>query len=152
MARDPWQELLTAVQQSGPVVRRRRRRRGRRPAPFDAGALAELRARFGLSQERFARMLGISVGTLRGWEQRRRIPDGPARMLLEVAARYPREVLATASGVRHARRAGAGRYPPPQPPLPRHPCIPDPPAEEPPPRTVLRPRPRPARNRGRAPA
>jgi putative transcriptional regulator len=35
------------------------------------------------------------VGTLRNWEQRRRVPEGPARVLLKVAERHPDAVLET---------------------------------------------------------
>ena len=49
-----------------------------------------LRRFIGLSQTRFALALGISVHTLRNWEQGRRRPDGPALALLRVAARHPR--------------------------------------------------------------
>ena len=34
--------------------------------------------------------LGISVHTLRNWEQGRRRPEGPALALLRIAARHPR--------------------------------------------------------------
>jgi putative transcriptional regulator len=44
----------------------------------------------GLSQARFAVALGISVHTLRNWEQDRRRPEGPALALLRIAARHPR--------------------------------------------------------------
>jgi len=43
-----------------------------------------------LSQVRFAEALGISVHTLRNWEQGRRRPEGPALALIRVAARHPR--------------------------------------------------------------
>lgn len=52
-----------------------------------------LREQFGLSQDKFAHLVGISVGTLRNWEQGRRKPDGPARILLKVAARHPEALL-----------------------------------------------------------
>jgi len=58
--------------------------------------VAALRARFGLSQTDFAALLGISVGTLRNWEQRRRRPDGPAKILLRVAAIHPEALLSVA--------------------------------------------------------
>jgi putative transcriptional regulator len=38
-------------------------------------------------------LLGISVATLRNWEQGRRSPEGPARVLLRVAAKHPEAVL-----------------------------------------------------------
>lgn len=47
--------------------------------------VAETRARVGLSQTEFARLLGVSVRTLQEWEQGRRAPSGPARMLLAIA-------------------------------------------------------------------
>ena len=50
----------------------------------------DLRRFIGLSQTQFALALGISVHTLRNWEQGRRCPQGPALALLRVAARHPR--------------------------------------------------------------
>ena len=43
-----------------------------------------------MTQQEFADALGISVHTLRNWEQNRRTPEGPALALLRVAARHPR--------------------------------------------------------------
>ncbi|MCH7565171.1 MAG: helix-turn-helix domain-containing protein [Gemmatimonadetes bacterium] len=54
-----------------------------------------IREEYGLSQTKFAALLGISVRTLQNWEQGRRQPQGPARVLLKVAARHPRAVLDT---------------------------------------------------------
>ncbi|MDH3208472.1 MAG: helix-turn-helix domain-containing protein [Gemmatimonadota bacterium] len=55
--------------------------------------VAALRARFELSQAKFAALLGISVATLRNWEQGRREPEGPAKVLLRVAAAHPEALL-----------------------------------------------------------
>lgn len=52
--------------------------------------IAALRRFAGLTQEEFAEALGISVHTLRNWEQGRRKPEGPALALLRIAARHPR--------------------------------------------------------------
>jgi putative transcriptional regulator len=52
--------------------------------------IAALRRFTGLSQQMFAVALGISVHTLRNWEQGRRMPEGPALALLRIAARHPR--------------------------------------------------------------
>jgi putative transcriptional regulator len=54
-----------------------------------------IRRRTGLSQVVFSRRIGVSTGTLRNWEQGRRIPDGPARVLLAMLARNPRIVEET---------------------------------------------------------
>jgi putative transcriptional regulator len=58
---------------------------------FESGAdIAALRRFVGLTQAQFARAVGISVHTLRNWEQGRRHPEGPAIALLRIAARHPR--------------------------------------------------------------
>jgi len=58
---------------------------------IDSGAdVTALRKFVGLSQVEFAKALGISVSTLRNWEQGRRKPEGPALALLRIAARHPR--------------------------------------------------------------
>ena len=49
----------------------------------------EIREQYNLSQSQFASLLGISVKTLQNWEQGRRVPRGPARVLLQVAAKHP---------------------------------------------------------------
>ena len=80
---------LTAEQFSRAIPARVRRRllAGR----FESGAdVAALRRFVGLTQAEFARAMGISVHTLRNWEQGRRRPEGPAVALLRVAARHPR--------------------------------------------------------------
>jgi putative transcriptional regulator len=62
---------------------------------FDAHDLdvGKVRGKVGLSQDEFARAFGVSIGTLRNWEQRRVRPDGPARVLLTVIDRDPVSVL-----------------------------------------------------------
>ena len=52
--------------------------------------IVALRQFVGMTQQEFADALGISVHTLRNWEQGRRSPEGPALALLRVAARHPR--------------------------------------------------------------
>ncbi|QIL44615.1 helix-turn-helix domain-containing protein [Acidovorax sp. HDW3] len=53
---------------------------------------ADARAKTGLSQSRFAALLGVSARTLQNWEQGRTQPSGAAQTLLAVAQRHP-EVL-----------------------------------------------------------
>jgi DNA-binding transcriptional regulator YiaG len=60
--------------------------------PADRSLVAEARAKTGLSQEKFAALLGISPRTLRDWEQGRRSPSGAAQTLLRIAAKHP-EIL-----------------------------------------------------------
>ena len=61
--------------------------------------VAALRHFIGLSQPRFASAIGISVHTLRNWEQNRRRPEGPALALLRIAARHPRIILESLESV-----------------------------------------------------
>jgi DNA-binding transcriptional regulator YiaG len=60
-------------------------------------SIAATREKIGLSQSRFARLLGISVRTLHHWEQGSRTPSGAARVLLRVAARHPEALLDAAA-------------------------------------------------------
>ncbi|MDA8168425.1 MAG: helix-turn-helix domain-containing protein [Nitrospiraceae bacterium] len=55
----------------------------------DRMLVAEARAKTGLSQDKFAALLGISARTLRDWEQGRRTPSGAAKTLLQIAAKHP---------------------------------------------------------------
>jgi hypothetical protein len=64
-------------------------------------------AQYQLSQSEFAALLGISVATLRNWEQGRRTPEGPARILLQVAAKHPDAVWDVVQPVPHHRRKAA---------------------------------------------
>jgi putative transcriptional regulator len=59
-------------------------------------AVAEIREKTGLSQSRFATLLGVSVRTLQDWEQGRRAPSGAARTLLLVADKNPKALLEVA--------------------------------------------------------
>jgi len=89
---------LTAADFERAIPRRLRERLVR--GEFKSGEdIAALRRFIGLSQKTFALALGISVHTLRNWEQGRRMPEGPALALLRIAARHPkvlRENLALA--------------------------------------------------------
>ena len=84
-ARDVGQEILEGL---------RNVKAGRTGRRFTAASFPVVRARekSGLSQSRFAELLGVSVRTLQEWEQGRREPSGAARTLLKIAERYP-EVL-----------------------------------------------------------
>jgi putative transcriptional regulator len=56
-------------------------------------SVMQIREGTGLSQARFAQLLGVSVRTLQEWEQGRRSPSGAARTLLQIASRNPRALL-----------------------------------------------------------
>ena len=51
-----------------------------------------IRRRLGLSQTQFSARFGFAPASVRNWEQGRRVPDGPARILLAVIGKYPHVV------------------------------------------------------------
>jgi putative transcriptional regulator len=55
--------------------------------------IVRVRGKLGLSQSKFAAILGISADTLQNWEQGRRSPTGPAKVLLRIAASHPEVLL-----------------------------------------------------------
>lgn len=55
--------------------------------------VASIREKTGLSQCRFAELLGVSVRTLQEWEQGRRAPSGAARTLLMIAEKNPQALI-----------------------------------------------------------
>ncbi|HIP61614.1 MAG TPA: helix-turn-helix domain-containing protein [Sulfurovum sp.] len=54
----------------------------------------EIREKFHLTQNEFVKLLNISVATLKNWEQGRRRPKDPARVLLNVANTNPEVLMA----------------------------------------------------------
>jgi putative transcriptional regulator len=87
MNEDLFAELLTSVREGGAILRGDRT--PSRSFEVDPMDVKRIREGYRLSQNEFAALLGISVSTLRNWEQGRRTPEGPARILLLVAAKHP---------------------------------------------------------------
>ena len=86
-------ELVTSVREGGRILRRKTK--PSRSIEIKEPNVVAIRERYGLSQEQFAALLGISIRTLQNWEQGRRRPRGPARVLLRVAAKHPDAILDT---------------------------------------------------------
>ena len=79
--------LLESVKEGGAVLRKEKE--PARKFVFSAPDLKAIRKNAKTTQIEFARMIGVSVGTLRNWEQGRRTPDGPALALLKIASVDP---------------------------------------------------------------
>ena len=71
----------------------RKIKRGQWSRVINVPDVAKTREKTGLSQLRFAQLLGVSVRTLQDWEQGRRAPSGAARTLLLIAAKNPQALL-----------------------------------------------------------
>jgi len=68
-------------------------KRGQHGRIVNIPSVASIREKTGLSQARFAELLGVSARTLQDWEQGRRAPSGAARTLLLIAERDPKALL-----------------------------------------------------------
>jgi putative transcriptional regulator len=95
-----FEELLASVRQAGRI--RRGTLKPARTTVFRPADVKAVRAKLGTSQSEFALMIGVSVATLRNWEQGRRMPEGPALALLRVAAKHPDIVIDALHGRRGA--------------------------------------------------
>lgn len=93
MNKNDFENLTASIREAGRI--RRGEAQASRVSEFATVDVRAIRERLGKSQTEFARMIGVSVATLRNWEQGRRRPEGPARALLKVAASNP-EVVAAA--------------------------------------------------------
>ena len=94
-----FQELLESVKQGAAIMKGTMK--PSRSFEFPDTEVRSIRQQFGLSQDKFAHLVGISVGTLRNWEQGRRKPEGPARVLLSIAAKHPEVLLDLDSACHH---------------------------------------------------
>jgi putative transcriptional regulator len=82
-----FNELVASVREGGQILRGKAK--PSRKFIVEAPDVKKIRSDYKLSQNEFAALIGISVKTLRNWEQGRRVPEGPARVLLQVAAKHP---------------------------------------------------------------
>lgn len=92
MRKRDFDELVSSIRQAGRI--RRGQAKPSRLFEFAPMDVKAIRRRLDKSQTEFALMIGVSVATLRNWEQGRRRPEGPARALLQVAAANPAAVAA----------------------------------------------------------
>jgi putative transcriptional regulator len=97
---EAFEELVASVRQAGRI--RRGTMRASRETAFKPAEIKAVRKKLRASQSEFAFMIGVSVATLRNWEQGRRVPDGPALALLRVASKDPVAVAKALHGWRGA--------------------------------------------------
>ncbi len=87
MNNNDFNDLLLSIEQAGKIENKELK--PGRTFHFDPVDIRNIRENLHKSQADFALMLGISVSTIRNWEQGRRYPEGPARALLKIAASNP---------------------------------------------------------------
>ncbi|HZR20949.1 MAG TPA: NadS family protein [Verrucomicrobiae bacterium] len=95
MKKELFEELLASVKQAKAIEKGTLK--AARVVRVNAKAdIVRVRGKLGLSQSKFAAILGISADTLQNWEQGRRSPTGPAKVLLKIAAKHPEILLEVA--------------------------------------------------------
>lgn len=95
MKKELFDDLKRSLQEAGEIKRGQRK-----PSRiFKVNAqndIVKIRGKLGLSQSNFAAVLGISADTLQNWEQGRRRPTGPAKVLLKIVILHPEMLLEAA--------------------------------------------------------
>ena len=91
MDNNMFDELLTSVQQMDQIVKGRQK--ASRSFEFPDPEVKKIRERLGVSQEKFALLVGVSKRTVENWEQGRRQPTGAARSLLKIVDADPQHAL-----------------------------------------------------------
>ena len=106
MKKELFDELLESVKQGAAIMKGKLK--PSRTFTFPESEVKKIRQQYGLSQDKFAILMGISTATLRNWEQGRRKPEGPARVLLQVAAKHPDALLDLASNRKPRKKIQPG--------------------------------------------
>jgi putative transcriptional regulator len=97
MKKELFNELMESVTQGGKILKGKLA--PSREYDYSTPNVRAIREKYGLSQTKFAKLLGISPATLRNWEQGRRKPEGSARILLFIADKHPEAVLDTVNSL-----------------------------------------------------
>ncbi|MFC3121522.1 NadS family protein [Agaribacter flavus] len=91
MNEDMFEQLIESVSQADDIINGTAK--PSRVTEFAEPQVKAIRAKTGLTQSRFADVLGVSKRTLENWEQGRRHPTGPARALLKILDANPKYAL-----------------------------------------------------------
>jgi putative transcriptional regulator len=93
MKEELFAELLKSVQEGASIYKGEIK--PSRKFEVTPHSIKETRQKYNLTQSEFAELLDVSLRTLQNWEQGRRDPEGPAKVLLKVAAVHPEAILDT---------------------------------------------------------
>lgn len=96
MKNDMFDELLASVQEMDEIVEGKKA--AAQVTEFPEPEVKLIREKVGLSQNRFALLIGVSKRTLENWEQGRRHPTGPAKALLRILDADPEHAVRALHG------------------------------------------------------
>ncbi len=99
MNENTFDEFLESLRQGGEILQGTAA--PSRRFAVEAIDVRRIRENYGLTQQQFAALLGVSVDSVQNWEQGRRKPRGAAQVLLRIAEKHPEVVLeASRQGVK----------------------------------------------------
>ncbi|WP_372810523.1 NadS family protein [Litorivivens sp.] len=96
MKSDMFDELLASVKEMDKIVHGKQA--AARTTEYPEPEVKAIRDKVGLSQSRFAMLIGVSKRTLENWEQGRRHPTGPAKALLKILDADPERAVRALHG------------------------------------------------------
>jgi len=96
MKNEMFDELLASMQEMDEIVQGKKA--AARVIEFPEPEVKLIREKVGLSQNRFAMLIGVSKRTLENWEQGRRHPTGPAKALLRILDNDPEHTIRALHG------------------------------------------------------
>lgn len=96
MKNEMFDELLASVQEMDKIAQGKKA--AARVTEFPEPEVKAIREKVGLSQNRFAMLIGVSKRTLENWEQGRRHPTGPAKALLRILDADPEHAVRALHG------------------------------------------------------
>ena len=91
MNKEHFEKLVASIQEAGKI--KAGRKAPSRVFEVKPPEIKNVRKKLNVSQNEFALMIGVSVRTLQNWEQGRRKPEGPTKVLLRIASRNPSAVF-----------------------------------------------------------
>ena len=91
MKKELFEDLIASMQEAGKI--RKGLLKSSRIFKYDAMDVKKVRSRLNVSQSQFALIMGVSIATLQNWEQGRREPHVPAKVLLKVVEKNPKAIL-----------------------------------------------------------
>lgn len=86
-----FNELLSSVEDAGKMMRGEKQ--PSRVFHREEPDVKSIREHIGISQSKFARLIGVNVRTIQNWEQGHRRPTGPAKVLLTLVQSDPESVF-----------------------------------------------------------
>ncbi len=91
MEKNMFEELMSSVEEMDQIVKGSKK--AARTFSYPEPQVKAIREKTGLSQSRFASLIGVSKRTLENWEQGRRHPTGPAKALLRILDADPEHAV-----------------------------------------------------------